>query len=89
VILLPQQVVRSVSGILFSQTINQALPDAVRVTALSIRNALRVTVYIAVLTPWWLGVDTVGRNGMFLVNLLMLAAAALIFWITYPRCDTA
>jgi MFS family permease len=88
VILLPQQVVRSVSGILFSQTINQAIPDAVRVTALSIRNALRVTVYIAVLTPWWLGVDALGRNGMFLVNLLMLTAATLIFWITYPGSES-
>lgn len=89
VIILPQQVVRSVSGILFSQTINQAIPDAVRVTALSIRNALRVVVYIAVLTPWWLGVDTVGRNGMFLVNLLLLTVAALIFWITCPQSDAA
>lgn len=87
-VILPQQVVRSVSGVLFSQTINQALPDSVRVTALSIRNALRVIVYITVLTPWWLGVDTLGRNGMFQVNLLMLATAALIFWITYPRKDT-
>ncbi len=89
VIILPQQVVRSVSGILFSQTINQAIPDPVRVTALSIRNALRVTVYIAVLTPWWLGIDTVGRNGMFLVNLFMLAAAAVVFWLTYPQSDSA
>ncbi len=89
VIILPQQVVRSISGVLFSQTINQAIPDTVRVTALSIRNALKVTVYIAVLTPWWLGVDTVGRNGMFLVNLLLLAVAALFFWITCPQSDTA
>lgn len=88
-VILPQQVVRSVSGVLFSDTINDAIPDAVRVTALSIRNALRVTVYIAVLTPWWLGVDTLGRNGMFRVNLLMLAVAAVIFWVTCPRKDTA
>jgi MFS family permease len=85
IVIVPQQMVRSVSGSLFSQTINEAIPDEVRVTALSVRNALRVVVYVAVLTPWWLGIDSLGRDGMLWVNLIMLAAAALVFWITLPK----
>lgn len=84
-VILPQQMVRSVSGSLFSGTLNKAIPDEVRVTALSIRNALRVILYVSVLTPWWLGVDSLGRNGMFQVNLLMLGFAAVLFWISRPR----
>lgn len=84
-LILPQQMVRSVSGVLFSRTINEAIPDSVRVTALSIRNAVRVVQYVAVLTPWWLGVDSLGRNGMFQVNLLMIASAGLLFWVRHPH----
>ncbi len=88
-IILPQQMVRSVSGSLFSQTINKAIPDEVRVTALSIRNALRVILYVAVLTPWWLGIDSLGRNGMFQVNLLILGAAGAVFWFSRPKGNSA
>jgi MFS family permease len=84
-VIIPQQVVRSVSSSLFSQTINQAIPDEVRVTALSIRNALRVIIYVMVLTPWWLGIDSLGRDGMFRVNLFLLCLAAVGLWLTHPR----
>jgi hypothetical protein len=83
-VIIPQQMVRSVSGALFSQTINKAIPDEVRVTALSVRNALRVILYVAVLTPWWLGVDSLGRDGMFQVNLLILGLAGALLWISRP-----
>ena len=43
-LILPQQVVRSMSGALFSHSINVAVPDRVRATALSVRNASRVPV---------------------------------------------
>lgn len=84
-LILPQQVVRSMSGALFSHSINEAIPDAVRATALSVRNALRVFLYVAVMVPWWLGVDQLGRNAMFGINLLMLTVGGLILWATSPR----
>lgn len=84
-LILPQQVVRSMSGALFSHPINEAIPDAVRATALSVRNALRVLLYVAAMVPWWLGVDQLGRNAMFGVNLLILAVGGLILWATSPR----
>jgi hypothetical protein len=88
-IILPQQMVRSVSGSLFSQTINKAIPDEVRVTALSVRNALRVILYVAVLTPWWLGIDSLGRDGMFRVNLLIMGFAGVVFWMCRPKERTS
>lgn len=84
-LILPQQVVRSMSGALFSHPINEAIPDAVRATALSVRNALRVFLYVAVMVPWWLGVDQLGRNEMFWINLLMLTVGGAILWATSPR----
>jgi hypothetical protein len=84
-LILPQQIVRSMSGALFSHSINQAIPDVVRATALSVRNALRVLLYVAVMVPWWLGVDHLGRNGMFCVNLLMLTVGGALLWVTSPR----
>ena len=84
-LILPQQVVRSMSGALFSHSINEAIPDAVRATALSVRNALRVMLYVAAMVPWWLGVDHLGRNAMFGVNLLMLTVGGIILWATSPR----
>lgn len=84
-LILPQQVVRSMSGALFSHPINEAIPDAVRATALSVRNALRVFLYVAVMVPWWLGVDQLGRNAMFCINLLMLTVGGAILWATSPR----
>jgi hypothetical protein len=84
-LILPQQVVRSMSGALFSHSINAAVPDKVRATALSVRNALRVCLYVAVMVPWWLGVDHLGRNTMFGVNLLMLTVGGVILWVTSPR----
>jgi MFS family permease len=84
-LILPQQMVRSVSGALFSETINKAIPEAVRVTALSIRNALRVVLYVTAMVPWWLGVDQLGRTAMFSVNLVVLILGASILWITSPR----
>lgn len=84
-VIIPQQMVRSVSGALFSQTINEAIPDHVRVTALSVRNAVRVIVYVAALTPWWLGIDSLGRNGMLQVSLMIVAVSATVLWITAPK----
>ena len=84
-LILPQQMVRSVSGALFSETINKAIPEAVRVTALSIRNALRVVLYVTAMVPWWLGVDQLGRTAMFSVNLVVLILGASILWVTSPR----
>jgi len=84
-LILPQQMVRSVSGALFSETINKAIPEAVRVTALSIRNALRVVLYVTAMVPWWLGVDQLGRTAMFCVNLVVLILGASILWVTSPR----
>ena len=84
-LILPQQMVRSISGALFSSTINEAIPEAVRVTALSVRNALRVLLYVAAMVPWWLGVDYLGRTAMFSVNLVVLLVGATILWVTSPR----
>jgi hypothetical protein len=84
-LILPQQIVRSMSGALFSHSINAAVPDKVRATALSVRNGLRVLLYVAVMVPWWLGVDHLGRNAMFGVNLLMLTVGGMILWATSPR----
>lgn len=84
-LILPQQMVRSVSGALFSDTINKAIPEAVRVTALSIRNALRVVLYVTAMVPWWLGIDELGRTAMFSVNLVVLILGASILWVTSPR----
>jgi len=84
-LILPQQMVRSISGALFSDAINDGIPEAVRVTALSVRNALRVFLYVALMVPWWLGVDHLGRNAMFCVNLGVLILGASILWVTSPR----
>ncbi|MEY4668719.1 MAG: hypothetical protein RL518_1418 [Pseudomonadota bacterium] len=84
-VILPQQMVRSVTGALFSDTVNEAIPEAVRVTALSVRNALRVLLYVMVMVPWWLGVDQLGRTAMFSVNLVVLLLGASILWVTAPR----
>jgi hypothetical protein len=84
-LILPQQMVRSISGVLFSHSINAVIPDAVRATALSVRNAVRVLLYVAVMVPWWLGVDYLGRNGMFSVNLLILVVGGVVLWVTTPR----
>jgi MFS family permease len=84
-IILPQQVVRSVTGALFSDTLNKAIPEAVRVTALSVRNALRVLLYVTVMVPWWLGVDELGRTALFCVNLAVLLMGASFLWVTAPR----
>jgi hypothetical protein len=83
-LILPQQMVRSISGALFSSDINEAIPEAVRVTALSVRNALRVLLYVTAMVPWWLGVDHLGRTAMFSVNLAVLILGATILWITSP-----
>ena len=83
-LILPQQMVRSISGALFSSTINEAIPEAVRVTALSVRNALRVSLYVAVMVPWWLGIDHLGRTTMFSVNLVLLIMGATVLWVTTP-----
>lgn len=84
-LILPQQMIRSISGALFSHSINAAIPDTVRATALSVRNALRVFLTVAVMVPWWLGVDHLGRNAMCGVNLLMLTVGGIILWATSPR----
>jgi MFS family permease len=84
-LIIPQQMVRSISGALFSHSINAAIPDAVRATALSVRNAVRVLIYVAVMVPWWLGIDHLGRTGMFNLNLLMLVIGGVIAWATSPR----
>ncbi len=87
-VLIPQQMARSLSGSLFSQSINEAIPDRVRATALSVRNAFRVVLYVMVLTPWWLGVEELGRQGMFGVNLAILAVGAAVLWITSPKASS-
>ncbi len=84
-LILPQQVVRSISGALFGQTINDSIPDAVRATALSVRNSLHSILHVAVMVPWWLGVDVIGRNGMFSFNLAMLIVGGVILWVSSPR----
>lgn len=84
-VLIPQQMARSLSGSLFSQTINAAIPDSVRATALSVRNAFRVVLYVAVMTPWWLGIEDLGRQGMFAVNLVILSVGGVVLWITHRR----
>ena len=84
-LILPQQMVRSISGALFSDAINKEIPEAVRVTALSVRNALRVLLYVTAMVPWWLGVDDLGRTAMFCVNLVVLILGASILWVTSPR----
>jgi hypothetical protein len=76
--------VRSISGALFSSTINEAIPEAVRVTALSVRNALRVLLYVTAMVPWWLGIDHLGRTTMFSVNLVLLIVGATVLWVTTP-----
>jgi hypothetical protein len=84
-LILPQQMVRSISGALFSHSINAAIPDSVRATALSVRNAVRILLYVAVMVPWWLGIDSLGRTGMFNLNLLMLVIGGALTWLTSPR----
>ena len=84
-LIVPQQIVRSISGALFSSTLNEAIPEGVRVTALSVRNALRVFLYVAAMVPWWLGVDQFGRTALFSVNLVVLVLGASILWVTTPR----
>jgi MFS family permease len=84
-LIIPQQMIRSTTGALFSHTINAAIPDAVRATALSVRNALRVLLYVAAMIPWWLGIDQLGRTTMFGINLLMLTVGGLILWATIPE----
>ncbi len=84
-LILPQQIVRPISGTLFSETINSTLPDSVRTTALSIRNALRACVCAAAMIPWWLGVEPLGRSGMFTISILTLMIGATILWMTCPR----
>lgn len=83
-LILPQQMIRSMSGALFSHSINEAIPDTVRATALSVRNSLRVFLYVTAMVPWWLGVDRFGRDAMFGVNLAMLSLGGLILWVTSP-----
>lgn len=83
-LILPQQMVRSISGALFSSSINDAIPEAVRVTALSVRNALRVLLYVTAMVPWWLGIDHLGRTTMFSVNLVLLIVGATVLWVTTP-----
>jgi DHA1 family quinolone resistance protein-like MFS transporter len=83
-LILPQQMIRSMSGALFSHSINEAIPDSVRATALSVRNSLRVFLYVTAMVPWWLGVDRFGRDAMFGVNLAMLTLGGLILWVTSP-----
>jgi MFS family permease len=84
-LIVPQQIVRSMSGALFSSTINESIPEAVRVTALSVRNALRVLLCVTAMVPWWLGVDQLGRTAILSVNLGVLILGASILWITSPR----
>ncbi len=88
-VLIPQQMVRSLSGSLFSQTINDAIPDRVRATALSVRNGFRVVLYVAVMMPWWLGIEGLGRQGMFGVNLAVLCLGGVVLWITHQRVRIA
>jgi MFS family permease len=88
-VLIPQQIARSLSGSLFSQTINDAIPDRVRATALSVKNSMRVVLYVAALTPWWLGVESLGRHGMFCVNLAILSVGAVVLWYSNPRESSA
>lgn len=87
--LVPQQVTRSVSGSLFSRSMNAAIPDQIRATALSVRNAARTLLYIAPMIPWAVWVDDVGRNWMFGVNLLILGFWAVVFWVTRPERETS
>ena len=35
--------------------------------------------------PWWLGVESFGRSGMFTISIVTLVTGATIFWITCPR----
>jgi MFS family permease len=85
ILLIPQQMARSLTGVLFSEAINNAVPDQFRVTALSVRNAIRILLYIAAMIPWYLGVNDLGRSGMFAVNLLLIVLGFLILWSTRPR----
>jgi MFS family permease len=88
-VLIPQQIARSLTGSLFSQTINETIPDRVRATVLSIKSAMGAVLYIAALTPWWLGIEIVGRHGMFGVNLAILSVGAVVLWYTTPRESSA
>ncbi len=85
ILLIPQQMARSLTGVLFSEAINNAIPDQFRVTALSVRNAIRLLLYIAAMVPWYLGVNDLGRSGMFGINLLFISLGFLFFWSTRPR----
>ena len=87
--IVPQQVVRSIAGPLFSQRINDGIPDDVRATALSIRNAVRVAIYVSVMIPWWLWIDAFGLRGMFLVNLSILVLGLTVLWKTSPKGQSA
>jgi MFS family permease len=88
-LLIPQQIARSLTGSLFSKTINDTIPDRVRATVLSIKSAMGAVLYIVALTPWWLGIEIVGRQGMFGVNLAILSVGAVVLWYTTPRESSA
>ena len=83
--ILPQQAIRSVAVALFSASVNKAVPDNVRATALSVRNAVRVSLYVFVMMPWWLGIDFFGKELMFCFNLGAIFLAIAYFWYTCPR----
>lgn len=79
--ILPQQIIRSYSGLLFSTSINAAVPDEIRASALSVRNAIRSSQYVLGLAIWWYFVDQIGFQGMLVVSfalaLIGLVAVAL------------
>ncbi len=84
--LLPQQVLRTASGVFFSKEVNDAIPSHIRATALSIRNAIRVFLYVAALSPWWLFVDHWGRGAMLGFNVVVMAIGSALLLAAYRRC---
>lgn len=88
-IILPQQVIRATVGTLFSGTINQAIPDQVRATALSVRNAARVTIYVAAMTPWCLGIDSYGKRTLFVWNFAAIVCGMVFCWRYRPQRTTS
>jgi MFS family permease len=83
--ILPQQIVRSSSGILFSTTMNKATPDEIRATTLSVRNAIRSLAYVIAMLPWWLFVDKYGINFMLLMNTILIIALFILAWWFKPK----
>lgn len=83
-LILPQQCVRSVSGSLFSKELNRAIPEEIRATTLSVRNALKTLAYILAMTPWWLLVKDAGLQNMCLLNASLLVIGGFFFLFGTP-----